>query len=162
MHTRSTPFKGEQTAVGNDGDGTAITSFGRARRVQEYVELQLDPFLSQQPLRPSFQKMSWVAFSTLTLLHFLRTAWHILVALLYYPFVPNPLPLQSSRSKTPITLALVLSETSSDPSEEESEAIIGSVVEAVRCCEAAGVKSLCIYDRYGAPNSLLFALVLII
>ena len=94
--------------------------------------------------------MSWAASGALTLLHFLRTAWIIFVALLYHPFVPNPLPLDASRSKIPRNLALVLSETSSDPSEEEIDAILKSVVHAVEWCEAVGVKSLCVYDQHGA------------
>lgn len=93
--------------------------------------------------------MYWAASGALALLHLLRIAWTVLVALLYYPFVPNPMPLDASRSKTPQNLALVLSETSSDPTEEEVNAIMDSVVHAVAWCEAVGVTSLCVYDQHG-------------
>ena len=93
--------------------------------------------------------MDWLAKPCLTVLHVIHVAWTCLIALLYYPFVPNPQPLEAVRPKVPTNLALALCSVSKEPSEEEGDALVQSAVSAVRWCKKVGIKSLCVYDRHG-------------
>ena len=93
--------------------------------------------------------MGRLAKGSLTALHFLHIVWTCLLALLYYPFVADPRPLEAPRSKVPGHVALVLSSTNENSPDEEEAAVVRSVLCAVRCCQRVGVQSLSVYDRHG-------------
>ncbi|KAL5495408.1 hypothetical protein ACEPAI_871 [Sanghuangporus weigelae] len=98
--------------------------------------------------------MSWLAACGLSVLHFFHLIWTILTALLYYPFLANPLPLHGPRAKLPKNLALVLAIDGERPTEEERNEIVKSVVCTARWCEAAGINGLSVYDRHNVVIKL--------
>ncbi|KAL5534383.1 hypothetical protein ACEPAG_845 [Sanghuangporus baumii] len=98
--------------------------------------------------------MSWLAACGLSVLHFLHLIWTILTALLYYPFLANPLPLHGPRTKLPKNLALVLAIDGEKPTEEERNAIVKSVVCTARWCKVAGINGLSVYDRHNVVIKL--------
>ena len=86
----------------------------------------------------------------LFVLHAVQLVRTCIIALLYQPFVTNPLALDAQRSKIPRSLALILSTTSTDPADDEVEKAIESVACAARCCMKAGIECLSVYDKHGA------------
>ena len=98
--------------------------------------------------------MSSFASGGLSLLHILQTIWTCFISLLYYPFVTNPRPLATSRSKLPKKLALILADTHENPSEEEIRNVINNITKTVKWCKEAGIPNLAVYDRYGTLKRL--------
>lgn len=96
--------------------------------------------------------MTFFLRSCLVLLHAGQFIWTCIVALLYQPFVTNPLPLDSPHSKLPHSLVLILSTTTDDPADDEIEKTLESIACAARCCMKAGIGCLSVYDRHGSSS----------